>query len=118
MSGNVVATAGGDALDRRLERRVLEGLYLPAVVADEVVVMVAASVRRLEARDAVPEIDALDEAQAVQSLERPIHACNPDVTTSTAHAIVDFLGGQAAALLAEELDDEASGGAAPAARLA
>ena len=37
-----VAAPVGDPLDRGLERRILERLDLPAVVADEVVVVVAA----------------------------------------------------------------------------
>ena len=42
---------------------VFERLDLPAVVADEVVMMIAAGVGRLEARDSVPEVDSLDEAR-------------------------------------------------------
>ena len=118
MGGHDIPTSVRDALDRRFERRVLERLDLPAVVAHEVVVMVAVRVCRLEARDAVPEVDALDETQGIESLERPIDARYPDVAASTAHAIVDLLCRQAAALLPEELDDLTSGGTASSARLA
>ena len=62
MRGDVVAPPAGNALERLLERRVLERLDLPAVAADEMVVMVAARVHALEARDPVFEVDALDES--------------------------------------------------------
>jgi hypothetical protein len=61
MCGDCVPAAVGDALDRRFERRVLERLDLAAVVTDEVVMVVAAGMGRLEARDAVAEVDPLDE---------------------------------------------------------
>jgi len=54
-----------DALDRCLECRVFERLDLSAVVADEMVVVLASRMRGLEARDAVAEVDALDESEPV-----------------------------------------------------
>lgn len=56
-----VSTAVGNALDRRFEGRILERLDFAAVVTDEVVMVVAACMGRLEARDAVAEVDLLDE---------------------------------------------------------
>ena len=44
MGGHDVAAPVGDALDHRLQRRVLERLDLAAVIAYEVVVMVAVRV--------------------------------------------------------------------------
>jgi zinc transport system substrate-binding protein len=116
--GDCIATPVGHALDRRLERRVLERLDLAAVVADEVVVMVAAGVRRLEARDAVSQVDALNEPERVEPLERPVHARDADPASLVADALVDLLRGQAAVLGADELDDEAPRRAAAPARLA
>ena len=57
-SDDVAATVG-DALDRRLERRVLERLDLAAVVAHEVMVVVAPGMSRLEACDSVPELSLI-----------------------------------------------------------
>lgn len=108
----------GDALDRRLERGVLERLDLPAVVADKVVMMVAAGVGRLEARDAVSEVDALDESQVGHAVERAVDARNPDSTAARADAIVELVRREAAVLLAEELDDDAASASASPARLA
>ena len=64
----------GDSLDRGLERRILERLDLAAVVADEVMVVVAAGKRRLEAGAAVSEVDALNEPEPVEALQSPVHA--------------------------------------------
>ena len=64
-----IAAPVGDALDRCLERRILERLDLAAVVAHQMVVMVAARLSRLEARDPVSEVDALDETEPVETLE-------------------------------------------------
>ena len=112
-----VPTPVGDALDRRFEGRVLEGLDLPAVVAHQMVVMVAAGVRRLEARDSIAEVDPLDERELVHAFERAVHARDPDPAPSRPHRIVNLLGGEAAVLLSQELDDEPPGTApAPAHR--
>ena len=103
-----VAVPARDALERSLEGGVLEGLDLPAVVADEVVVMLAAGVSRLEARDAVAEIHALHEAQLVQALERSIDTRDPDARRPAAEVVVDLLRRDAAVLLSEELDHRAT----------
>ncbi len=118
MRGDDVAAAVGDPLDRRLEGRILEGLDLAAIVAHEVVMMVAARVCGLETRDAVSEVDALDEPQRVHAVESPVDARDPDAPASPAHSLVDLLRGEAAVLLAEELDDESPRAAAPSARRA
>ena len=98
--------------------RVLERLDLPAVVAHEVVVVVASGVSGLEARDPVAEVDPLDEPELVHAVERAVDARDPDPPAACAQRVVDLLRGEAAVLLAEELDDEPSRTAAPAARLA
>ena len=72
--GDHVPAAVRDTLDRRLERRVLERLDLPAIVADEVVMVVPVRVRRLETGDAVPEVDPLHEPEFVHPVERAIDA--------------------------------------------
>jgi zinc transport system substrate-binding protein len=116
--GDGVAAPVRHSLDRRLERRVLERLHLAAVVADEVVVMVTAGVRGLEPRDTVAELDALDEAQGIQPVEGAVDARDPDAASACPHALVDLESGQAALLLADELDDETPCRSAPAARVA
>lgn len=103
--------------ERRLERRVLEGLDLPAAVADEMVVMVVAGPCRLEPGDTVPEVDALDEVELHKPVESAVDARQPDPRPASAEPVVDLLCRQAALLLADELDDGTSRIAAPAARL-
>jgi zinc transport system substrate-binding protein len=114
--GDGVAAAVRHALDRRLEDGVLERLDLAAVVAHEVVMVIATRVGGLEARDPVSEIDALDESERVHSVERTVDARDPDATAACTDGVVDLLRREAAVLLAEELDDEAPRAAAPAAR--
>lgn len=105
MSSDRVAVADGDAFDHRLERCILEGLDLAAVVAHEVVVVIAARANRLEAGDAVPELDPLDELELRQPLESPVHARDPDADAARAEPLVDLLRREAAVLGAEVLDD-------------
>jgi len=73
-----VAASICDALDHCFERRILERLDLAAVVADEVVVMVAAGMCGLEACDPVAEVDTLDEPELGEPLEGPVDARDPD----------------------------------------
>ena len=115
--GNDVPASVCDSVDGGLERRVLERLNLAAVVAHEVVVMVAVGVRRLEPGDAVAEVDPLDEPQLVHAVERAVHAGDPDVGTTGARALVDLLRGEAAVLLTEALDDDSPSASAPPARV-
>jgi hypothetical protein len=112
---DLVAAPAGDADDRRLERRILERLDLPAVVADEVVVMLAAGIGSLETRYAVAEIDPLDEAELVEAVERAVDAREPDARARGANAVVEVLRRDAAVLLSEELDDRAPRAAVTAA---
>ena len=106
-----VAAPVGDPFDRGLERRILERLDLSAVVADEVMV-VAARMSGLVARDAVAQVDSLHEPELVHAVERAVHAGDPD-RHRAADAIVDLVRREATVLLAEELDDHASRPATP-----
>ncbi len=114
--GDLVAAAARDPLERLLESGVLERLHLAAVVADEVMVMVAARVDSLEAGGAIAEVDALHEPEVVQTFERAIHARDSDAGTRTSHAVVDLLSGETAVLTREELDDDAARAPAAPAR--
>lgn len=116
MGSDDVAVPVGDARDRRLEGTVLERLDPAAVVADEVVVMVAAGMRGLEPRDTVTEVDALHEPELIEPFEGAVHACEPDPAAAAPHPLVNLLRGETALLPPEELDDDAAGTAAPAAR--
>jgi zinc transport system substrate-binding protein len=113
VASDAVAATAGDALERRLERRVLERLDLAAVVADEVMVMLAARVGWLEPGHAVSEIDPLHEAELIQPFECPIDASDPNSALASTQAVVDLLRRDTAILPAEELDDGSAGTATP-----
>ena len=98
MCRDLVAPPAGNALERLLERRVLERLDFPAIAADEVVVMVAARIHALEACDPVSEVDTLDQTELVEALERAIDAGDPDPWPARADPVVNLLRGQTAVL--------------------
>jgi hypothetical protein len=105
---NRVAGSPFDLPQCSLELVVGEGLDLAAVVADEVVVMFAAGVKGLEARRAGADVDALDEPVLAQLLEDAVDAGNSDAAALLAQLVEDFLGGQAAVLSPEQLDDRSA----------
>lgn len=107
MPADRVAPAAGNSLERRLEGRILERLDLPAVVADEMVVMLSIRVRGLEARDTVPEVDPLHEVKVGEAFESPIDARNADASGPSTEPVVDLLRRDTALLACEELDDRA-----------
>jgi len=104
--GNRVATRTCDALQSGLEPRVLERLDLAALVADEMVVVLASRVGALEARDTVAEIDPLHEPRVDEPFDGAVHAGDPHPAAFGAHAVVDLLHRQAAVLPAHEVDDD------------
>jgi hypothetical protein len=113
-----VAELPGGPLERPLERCIAERLDLSAVVADQVVVMMIVGSRRLEPGDAVAGVDALDEAELGERVERPVDACDPDGAPLGGDPVVDLLGRPAAVLVVEILDDGAPRAAATEARRA
>ncbi len=118
MGGDGVSAADGDALDRRFERVILERLHLAAVVADQVVVVLASGFRALEPRDAVAEVHPLCEPELVEPLQRAVDAGDPEPAPGGPDSVVDLLRRETAVLVAEELDDEPARATAAAPRLA
>ena len=112
-----VPQAPGDALESRLECRVRERLHLAAVVADEVMVVLAARVHGLEARGAGADVDPLQEALVGQEVEHAVDARDPHPAPLGPELVEDLLRGQAAVLTPEELDDRPAGAAAATAVL-
>jgi hypothetical protein len=82
-----------------LELGVLERLDLPAIVADEVVVMIAARKETLEASSAPTELDPLQETPFRQEVEGAIDAGETNPPPSRAQLIEDLERRQAALLL-------------------
>ena len=111
MTGDGVAGATLDPAQHALELVVGECFDLAAVVADEVVVVLAVRVNGFESCGAVTDVDPLHESLPGQLLERPVDAGDPDSPSLGPEAVEDLLGGQAAVLATEKLDDRAAGGA-------
>src|SRR5262245_1917957 len=59
----------------------------------------------LVARDAVAGVDALDEPEVGERLERAVDRRDPDRPPRLAQLVVNALGAEAAVLPAEEIDD-------------
>ena len=67
-----------DIVDRALECLVGERLDLAAVVADQMVMMLAARVARLEPRAPRAGVDPLDEPSLDEQVEQPVDARDAD----------------------------------------
>jgi len=111
MAGDGVAGSALDLVQGALELVVGEGFYLAAVVADEVVMMLSVRVDRLEASGAGADVDPLDEPVLAQVLEYAVDARDSDPAALGPQPIEDLLGGQAAILAPEQLDDGAASAA-------
>ena len=105
MPGDVEAEAACDVLERTLERVVGKRLDLAAVVADEVVVMIASGVRALVAGNAVADVDPLDESEVGEVVEHAVDARDPDAPSLGADPVMDLLRRPAALLSADVLDN-------------
>src|SRR5581483_3233652 len=88
-----------------------ERFDLAAVVADEVVMVFAVGMDGFEAGAAGADLDALQVAVAAQLFECAVDAGDTDVAALRPKLVEDLLGGEAAGLFAEQLDDGAAGAA-------
>jgi len=101
--------AARSPFERVLEAGIGERLHLAAVVADQVMVVLAARVDRLEAGDAVAELDTLHEAELDELLESAVDTRDPDLATLATDAVEDLLRRAAARLCSQVLDHCAPG---------
>jgi hypothetical protein len=115
MPADPVIEPASDPRDCSLELGIREGAHAPARVADEVVVMLAAGQRRLVAGGARADVEPLDQAEALEQLERAIDGCDPDPLL--AEAVGDVAGGEHAVLLSQQLDHARTGSGGAVARL-
>lgn len=107
MSADRVLQAPAEPVDRILQRLVLEGGDLPAAVADDVMVVLAAWKRGLVTGGGA-DVEAVDEPHSREQIERPVDARDADQPAISAQAVEDLLRGQAAVLAGEKLDDRGS----------
>ena len=110
---DAVAQVASDPIERLLQSAVCERLDLPAVVAHQVVMVLAARQQRLVAR-CVGELEPLHELQPDELVERAIDAGQPDPAVLGAERIEDLVRAQAALLGGEERDHELPGPAGAA----
>ena len=112
------AACARDLLEGLLEAGVVEHLDPSALVTHEVVVVLAAGERGLEARHAAAEIHAVHETELRQALEDAVHARDPDPLPVRTQAVEQLLRGDAAVLALEVRDDRLAGAARPCPRTA
>jgi hypothetical protein len=74
------------SLDRAFEPRVLEGADPPAAVADQVMVVLTARMGGLVERNAF-SLNPVQEAEALEQLERAVHGRHADVAALRSQAI-------------------------------
>jgi hypothetical protein len=91
-------------MDRALQVGVGERLDTAAVVADEVMVVLAARVHRLEAGAVTAELDPLHETVARQLFEGAVDGSDSDAAASRPQLVEDLLRAEAAVLSSQQLD--------------
>ncbi len=98
---DAVPQAASDAIERPLQAAVCERLDLAAVVAHQVVMVLAARQQRLVAR-CIGELEPLHELEPDELVERAVDAGQPDPAVLRAQRIEDLVRAQAALLASEE----------------
>jgi hypothetical protein len=116
--GDGVAAALLHVPQHPLEALVGKRLDPAAVVAHDVVMVIHGIAQRLEARDAVAEVDPLHESLLRQYLEHAIDAREPDAFSPFHQLAMNLLRADAAVLRVEEVDDARTCHAAPVSRIA
>jgi hypothetical protein len=116
--GELVAAGARDLLQGLFETGVVEHLDASALVAHEVVVVLASGKGGLEARHAAAEVHAMNEAELGEALEDAVDARDPDFLAVSTEAVEELLRGDAAVLALEVGDDRLPGASRPRARAA
>lgn len=98
-----------------LQRCVLEGDHAAAVAADRVVMMVAVGLDALVTSHSASDLDAAEQTEFLELLERPVDARAPDSGATLAQFVVKIQGRDRAIVAGKRLDN---GGAGPPAAVA
>lgn len=116
MLTNRVIEAARQRADRALEPLVLECGDPPALVADDVmVVMLAAGQRGLVAGGLTTYVEPLEQMQPGERLEGPVDRRDADLTASGAQPVGDLPGADHAILASDQLEDRGARSARPVA---
>ena len=105
MGSHAVVESARGPLERLFEAGIGEWVDPAAVVADQVMVVLAAHMGGLEAGNPVTELDTLDEVEVDELLDGAVDARDPDAPALLADAVEDLLCRAAAGLHAEVLDN-------------
>lgn len=95
----------GEAVERALERRVVERDQAPAGAAEQMVMVAAAGIDALEARLAIPDRQALDQAELDEQIEGAIDGRAANWPTTRSQGVFDLERGESAGLPVEQVDD-------------
>jgi ABC-type Zn uptake system ZnuABC Zn-binding protein ZnuA/ABC-type Mn2+/Zn2+ transport system permease subunit len=106
-----------DSSQRRLEALVRERFDPPALVADEVVMMVVRELNAFVVRAPVAKVDLLHELLLGEQVDHAIDARDADLAALRAKRVHDLGHGQAAVAVREHRDDRAPGRADAVARV-
>jgi hypothetical protein len=107
-----VVDAPGEGGDRSFQLVVFECGDASAVVAEQVVMVVAAWVGGFVAGGAVTYVESLDEAELVEDFDGAVDAGGAGGGSLGTERVGDFAGREAAVLLGEDVDHGQTGGAA------
>jgi hypothetical protein len=94
-----------EPVDRALERRIVERDQLAATLAQEVVVMLTGGIGELVPRDAIADVESVDEVVFLEQLQHSVDAGTTDPALATAtKCVLDLKRAQSAVLAGEQLD--------------
>jgi hypothetical protein len=104
VGGDLEVVSAAEARDRPLQSLVFEGDEAAAVVAEQVMVMLAAGLSGLVACDPRTEVEPVDEAQLLELLEGAVDAGAAGEAAAAAELALDLLRADCAGLASEALD--------------
>lgn len=112
MVADRVVEAPTEIGDRTLELRILERGDAATVVADDVMVMMLAAWQGgLVARRRTADVEPLDQAQALEHLQRAVDGGDADLAAAAAELVGDLAGAEHAVLTTDQLEHGAPRGA-------
>ena len=109
MLGYVEAELAGDIGDCVLQRGVLEGHHAAAVATDGVMMMVAVGLDALVADHSASDLDAQNQAELLELLERPVNARTPNPGATLAQFVVEIQSRDRAIVAGKRFDNGCPG---------
>ncbi len=94
-----------EADDGLLELGIVEGYEAPAVLAHQVMMVLALGLRALKARQPLPDHDPLDQSVLDEQLERPVDARTAGGRALDPQGVLDLDRAERARLVGQQVDD-------------